>query len=239
MQRITVSPEQIFFPQIVLNPDQRHYLCRVLRLQPQDRFLVLNGMGKLWLAELGMDNGTIIEELTTTSGELPQEVTLIAALPKGNGFDDVVRACTELGVTRIQPVISDRTLLQPSAQKLSRWSKIAAEAAEQCERLCVPVIVDPVSFLGLIEQVNNADSDRLICLARGNHPHLVQWLRHKVIDKPLMVAIGPEGGWSDREIVQAQAANFIPVSLGDRVLRAITAPIVALSLISSEIMSRE
>ena len=137
MQRIAVLSTQIEANSIDLTREQHHYLTRVIRLQPGSRFhaIVLqtgdanDGTGHLYLAELTGDTARIIELVTSQDLDLPQPVTLICALPKGNNFDDIVRACTELGVTKILPVISDRTLLQPSPQKLQRWRKIAQEAA--------------------------------------------------------------------------------------------------------------
>ena len=143
MQRITISPAQINNNSIDLTTEQHHYLTRVIRLHNSSKFQAIDGTGNLYLVELTGDTAQIIELITSQDLELPQPVTLICALPKGNNFDDIVRACTELGVTAIIPAISDRTLLQPSPQKLQRWRKIAQEAAEQSEQLTIPTIAEP------------------------------------------------------------------------------------------------
>ena len=153
----------------------------------------------------------------------------MVALPKGNGFDEVVRCCTELGVTCIAPVLSDRTLLHPSPQKLERWRRIAAEAAEQSERSFVPTILEPVTFNTAVTA--NQTNHRYICEARGEYPHLKKVLN--TISEEIVIATGPEGGWTTQEIENALAAGFQPVSLGRRILRAVTAPVVALSLITA------
>lgn len=229
LQRIAIAPNQLQQNQILLTKEQQHYLNRVLRLQKGDRFIAMDGMGKWWLAQLQGEQAQVLEPLTVET-ELAVSITLMLALPKGNGFDEVVRCCTELGVTCIAPVVSDRTLLNPSPQKLERWRRIAAEAAEQSERAFIPTILEPVSFdVSLSSFVTN---HKYICEARGNYPHLKNCL-HNQAEMSIVIAIGPEGGWTDKELENAIQAGFEPVSLGRRILRAVTAPIVALSLISA------
>ncbi|MBW4689285.1 MAG: 16S rRNA (uracil(1498)-N(3))-methyltransferase [Komarekiella atlantica HA4396-MV6] len=228
LQRIAIAPSQLQQEQILLTKEQQHYLGRVLRLREGDRFIAMDGIGKWWLAQLEGEQAHVLEPLTVET-ELPVSITLIAALPKGNGFDEVVRCCTELGVTCIAPVLSDRTLLHPSPQKLERWRRIAVEAAEQSERSFVPTILEPVAFNTELSFVN---SQKYICVARGNFPHLRDCLQHKK-QRDIVIAIGPEGGWIEKEVQDAIASGFQPVSLGRRILRAVTAPVVALSLITA------
>ncbi len=244
LQRLALAPSQLQDRQILLTAPQQHYLSRVLRLQTGDRFIAMNGQGQWWLAKLQGEQAEILEPISVQT-ELPVAVTLIIALPKGNGFDDVVRQTTELGVTCIIPTISDRTLLKPSPQKLERWRRIVSEAAEQSERQIVPTIIDPVPFttaLAFCQESNRlhnqaieenfpVPSPQYICVARGDYPHLLDRLIHTQ-HSALTIAIGPEGGWTDAEIEKACAASFQPVSLGHRILTAVLAPIVALSLVA-------
>jgi 16S rRNA (uracil1498-N3)-methyltransferase len=232
VQRIAVLSTQIDDNSIDLTPAQHHYLTRVIRLQSGARFHAIDGTGNLYLAELNVDNARIIELITSQNLELPQPITLVCALPKGNNFDDIVRACTELGVATIIPAISDRTLLQPSSQKLQRWRKIAQEAAEQSERLSIPTIADPQAFQQIFDRLP-APSDRYLCEARGAHPHLLTRLQTNFSNNPIILAIGPEGGWTSAEIDLAIQHDFQLVSLGKQILRTITAPIVALSIVSA------
>jgi 16S rRNA (uracil1498-N3)-methyltransferase len=242
LQRIAIAPSQFQQGQILLTKEQQHYLGRVLRLREGDRFIAMDGKGKWWLAQLAGEQAQILEALLVET-ELPISITLMIALPKGNGFDEVVRCCTELGVTCIAPVLSDRTLLDPSPQKLERWRRIAAEAAEQSERSFVPTILEPVTFnIGLslvIGHLSFANSQQYICEARGEFPHLKDCLQHKgqmtndIGQEGIVIATGPEGGWTTQEIENAKSAGFQPVSLGRRILRAVTAPVVALSLITA------
>jgi 16S rRNA (uracil1498-N3)-methyltransferase len=240
LQKIAIASTQFQQEQILLTQDQQHYLGRVLRLRDGDRFIAMDGQGKWWLAQLEGNLAKIVEALLVQT-ELPVSITLIVALPKGNGFDEVVRCTTELGVAIITPIISERTLLNPSPQKLERWRRIAQEAAEQSERSFVPTILEPVSFSSIVNSQASFITNQYICEARGNYPHLQDCLHNKgqrTNDQgQITIAIGPEGGWTEKEVDCAIAAQFQPVSLGRRILRAVTAPIVALSIVAAQLES--
>jgi len=308
LQRLAVNAAQICDRTINLTTEQQHYLHRVLRLNQGDRFIAMDGQGHWWSAVLEAQETGLIASITeeiVVNRELAVEVTLMAALPKGNGFDEVVRQATELGVASIVPVTSDRTLLKPSGQKVDRWRRIAAEAAEQSERQIVPTIFEPVSFDLAVKDCGQ--KYRYICLARGDNRHLWDCLigleppqppllrgeqeleppqppllrgeqeleppqptlvrgeqeleppqpplvrGEQELEPPqptfvgavppcpppaggelsIVIAVGPEGGWTDGEVKRAIEFGFEPVSLGSRILRAVTAPIVALSLVGA------
>jgi 16S rRNA (uracil1498-N3)-methyltransferase len=253
LQRIAIDPTQIQANYIMLTPAQYHYLTRVIRLQPGAQFEVIDGTGQLYVAEIDCHADTLRQRdrsqsaatgsariITTLASEIDPlaspaspAITLICALPKGNNFDDIVRACTELGVNTILPAISDRTLLDPSPQKLQRWRKIAQEAAEQSERVTIPTIGEPQSLQVIFSQLP-IDSDRYLCAARGDRPHLLECLQSTTSNpRQIVIAIGPEGGWTPGEIDRAIACDFRLVSLGRQILRTITAPIVALSIVTA------
>lgn len=247
LQRLVIEQTQRQDEQLFLSDAQQHYLCRVLRLGEGDRFIAMDGRGSWWLSELeaSLTQAKIIESLSVQT-ELQGAVTLMAAMPKGNGFDDVVYQATELGVACIIPLKSDRTLLNPSPQKLQRWRRLTQEAAEQSERQIVPTVLDPVDFATSLHlaQPKPIDAQRYICVARHDAPHLLSCLsvQRSELDTnsptnslppSIVIATGPEGGWTTVEVEQAIAAEFQPVSLGHRILRAVTAPIVALSILAS------
>ncbi|WP_293332807.1 16S rRNA (uracil(1498)-N(3))-methyltransferase [Microcoleus sp. CAWBG58] len=264
LQRLAINPAQMCDRTINLTVEQQHYLHRVLRLNQGDRFIAMDGRGHWWSAVLEAQETGLIASITeeiAVNRELPATVTLIAALPKGNGFDEVVRQAVELGVTNIVPVTSDRTLLKPSPQKVDRWRRIAAEAAEQSERQIVPTVLEPIPFDLAVSDC--CQKHRFICVARGDNRHLWDCLIGNLEppqppllrgeqdgEKPpqpplirgeqdyrgelsIVIAIGPEGGWTDGEVERAIEFGFEPVSLGRRILRAVTAPMVALSLVGA------
>lgn len=228
--RLVVIPEQIEEKQITLDAQQLHYLLRVLRLGNGDRFMAMDGRGNNWLTEIREQSAQIIESIEIET-ELPVSLNLITALPKGSGYEQVIRCCTELGVSNFMPVISDRTILKPSVSKVQRWRKIVTEAAEQSEREIVPHIFEPVRFMAALNQ-NTSSQDKYICVARGDTPTLWSCLQQQTPSE-IVIATGCEGGWTDTEVDQAIAFGFQPVTLGKRILRAITAPIVASSIVTA------
>lgn len=251
LQRLAIAPNQLNNQHIFLTAEQQHYLGRVLRLREGDRFIAMDGQGQWWLAQLeaSQSQAQVLEPILIQT-ELPVSITLVVALPKGNGFDDVVRQATELGVSCIAPIISDRTLLKPSSQKLERWQRIAQEAAEQSERQLIPPVSAPVAFESYLQTPNQQQQmpnlQQYLCVARGTAPHLLNCLRHsfKQVLHPLetvqiRVAIGPEGGWTEQEVEQAIAVGYQPVSLGQRILRSVTAPLVALAIIAAALESTQ
>ncbi len=256
LQRLVITPGQLLGQQIHLTPQQQHYLRRVLRLQTGDRFIAMDGQG-WWLAVLTADlsQADLLEPIAAPA-ELPIVVTLAMALPK-TGMEDIVRQTTELGVSRIIPVISQRTVLKPSPHKLDRWQRIAQEASEQSERQVIPEVMVPSTWTDMLVDWNATYSPCYLCQARGNYPHLLQCLMKsgakcasdaansaEVPSSPsrhlstcphpaLTIAIGPEGGWTEAEVNAAIDAGYQPVSLGRQILRSVTAPVVAMSLIAA------
>ncbi|AFZ47028.1 protein of unknown function DUF558 [Cyanobacterium stanieri PCC 7202] len=231
LYRLVITESQRHHDQIILQPDQEHYLRRVVRLNDGQSFIAINGRGNGWQVELTTTGGTIIAEMNDDR-ELPIQVSLMVALPKGSGFDDIVRCTTELGVSRLYPIISDRTLLKPKENKLVRWRKIAEEASEQCERFIVPYIAPPLPFLEAIQHIED-NSPRFIAVARNTDKHLLNCLNSADLPSQITIVTGCEGGWTTKELQSAIDHNFQPITLGKRILRAVTAPIAIMALISA------
>lgn len=232
LYRIVINSSQKQDSLIHLQSDQEHYLRRVVRLNNGDNFIALDGKGKGWQVELTPDGGEIVDSLDDNR-ELSCDVTLIIALPKGNGFEDIIRCVTELGVNSLQPVISDRTIVKPKENKLDRWRKIAIEASEQSERLIVPYIAYPIPVKEAFSHVHNLNIPKYIAVARSNTPHLLHFLQQDLSSSEIVIATGCEGGWTPDEIQSSIEQGFQEISLGKRILRAVTAPIMVMSLISS------
>jgi 16S rRNA (uracil1498-N3)-methyltransferase len=256
LQRVTLQPHQVeqaleLNQAIAVTPEQKHYLTNVLRLELGAEFIALDRQGGWWLAQLAIasDGETIqakiIGQLENNS-ELFAQIVLGIAMPKGNNIESIIRQTTELGVRQISPLFSDRTVIKAGTdignQKRDRWQRIAEEAAELSLRNYVPEVNPPQSFK---QWLNNSaqlstqlteQSHKYICVIRADVPHLLNSLQ-SINDaeerSQIFIAIGCEGGWTEREEEMAIAAGFSPVSLGDRVLSAVTAPVVALSIVSA------
>jgi 16S rRNA (uracil1498-N3)-methyltransferase len=246
LQRVTLQPQQVetalkINQAIALTPEQRHYLCNVLRLETNSEFIALDRQGGWWLAQLTdqLDHAEIIAQLENHS-ELSVPITLSIAMPKGNNMESIVRQTTELGVRQIAPLFSDRTVIKAGTdvgqQKRDRWQRIAEEAAELSLRSYVPKIMIPMSFEQWLAQITaiSQESARYICVTHNDAPHLWTALSKNYGEaSQIAIATGCEGGWTEREEAKAIAAGFAPVSLGDRVLSAVTAPVVALSIVGA------
>jgi 16S rRNA (uracil1498-N3)-methyltransferase len=238
LQRLSITPSQCVHEIIILTADQHHYLTRVLRLVSDAEFIAIPNTGVWWVAQLQADcrEAKILQTLTPNT-ELSGTLTLLAAPSKGQGFDDVVRMTTELGVSRIIPLMTERTILQPGPQRVERWQRIAQEAAEQSHRLLVPEVTAPLSMSETLQWIQPAlktCSSCLIGVIEPSTPHLLQ-LHPFEMQQEAMVFLGPEGGWTKQEQEAAIAMGCQPFSLGQRVLRAVTAAITTISLLSSQL----
>lgn len=234
--RLVINPNQIRNGWAELTSSQQHYLRRVLRLKDGDSLIIMNGRGQSWQAQLENTSVQLSQPLQE-SRELSFNLTLMVALPKGNGFEEIVRCCTELGVNTFVPIISERTILKPSQQKLERWRRIATEAAEQSERQIVPLILNPLNIATALTKVNKPNTQGYICVTRRESSYLLTHLQNSLANN-LIILTGPEGGWTTHEEEQAIALGWQPVSLGHRILRAITAPIAAVSVTTAMIETR-
>ncbi len=224
LQRVTL-PLDPHCPTFPIPPDRLHYLQRVLRLQEGDRFIAMDGRGGRWLAQLEGDRGRIVEPLPQAR-ELGSPIHLGVAMPKGTGMEIIIKQGTELGVSRITPVVSHRTLLRPSDGKIDRWRKIAQEAAELACRSWIPQIDPPVP---LAEFLSLDCSPRYIGVTTPA-PSLLELLLPNLANSGIILLTGPEGGWTELEQQTAVERGWQPISLAPTVLSATTAPIVALAI---------
>jgi 16S rRNA (uracil1498-N3)-methyltransferase len=208
-----------------LPQESAHYLRRVLRLGNGAKFIAMTGQGASWIAQLTED-GAVVLELVLTQTELSTAVTLAIALPKGSGFDEVVRQVTELGVSCIVPILSERTVLKPSENRLDRWRKIAQEAAEQSERQVVPTVMEPIKWMQFLKLERSGI--KLLCWERGGEA-----FDSLGSGEAVTIAVGPEGGWTPQEVAAATASGYALLSLGPRILRAVTASVAVMAIVAA------
>ena len=221
---------------VELRGEAFHYLARVLRARRGDRVVLFDGAGRE--AEATVDN-VGEDNLMVTAGE-PRAaattgvpVTLILALLKGEKMDLVVQKATELGVARIVPVASAHAVVRLDGERRDsrrgRWRKIASEATRQCGRADIPDIAEILTPEAAFSAAP-PHALRLIFDERDDPP-----LRQLLGSAPpveVVAAVGPEGGFAPAEVEAARSAGFLPAGLGPRVLRAETAAIAALAMLS-------
>ncbi len=219
----------------MLDADQSHHLARVLRIEAGACVCVFDGEGSEWECEVvaAGKREVVLRALRqlTEPVESGLDLTLAQSLIKGDKFDWVVQKATELGVTRIIPLLTDNSDIkraeERSEQKLQRWRRISLEAVKQCGRRRLVEIAEPISFMDFCETPGN--QIRLIFSERGGRrlrqiaPALPQTGR-------ISVCVASEGSWSERELQKAEESGLIPVYLGARVLRTETAGMIAVAL---------
>src|SRR5215467_14804876 len=150
VRRFTIAPERIRDGRVVFDRDESRHLARVLRLRPGDTVLATDGAGREYTVRLETvaDEATgIVVGVGANERESPIRITLLQAVPKGDKMESIVRASTELGVTRILPALTARTIVTLDSgrwrERARRWQRIAKEAAKQCGRAVVPPVDVP------------------------------------------------------------------------------------------------
>ncbi|WP_231557250.1 16S rRNA (uracil(1498)-N(3))-methyltransferase [Deinococcus sp. YIM 77859] len=211
---------------MTLGPRETRHL-QVLRLHEGETVRVFDGQGTeaeaiLTRLEEGRAVLTLGERLAGTA-ETPQPVTLAVALLKGDKLADVVRAATELGVARVQLLVTRHAdAREIGTQKLLRLRRVAQEASKQSRRAVVPQVLDPLPLAELSWE------GQLFVAQPGASARLSDHLSWKA---PVTVLTGPEGGLADTEVATLTARGAVPVTLGPRILRAETAPVALLGAI--------
>src|SRR6185312_12296652 len=202
------------------------------RLKPGDEVYVFNGEGKEFLCcieESRRDTARlkVIREVEPARPESQLQLTLALALIKGEKFDLVVQKATELGVTSIVPVLTRHADIRlrdesDAAKRVTRWQRIAMEAAKQSGRAVVPNVARVITFVSFIATPAN----NCLMFSERDGDSLAKASQHLVADtNQITTLVGSEGGWSDEEIAAARAAGWRIVTLGGRTLRAETAAI--------------
>lgn len=213
---------------ITLTASQAHYLSRVMRVSPEDIVVLCDDETGEWAAlvsQVGKHEVALAVKSRLREREQVPDFTLCVALLKKPRFDQIVEKATELGVHRIQPVLTRRSIADKL--NLERVRSIATEAAEQCARTALPEIAEPVKLDALLAGWDDACAlffaDEL-----GGEPVAGAFAERGA---PAALLIGPEGGFEDGERASIRALEAsVPISLGPRILRAETAAIAAAAL---------
>jgi 16S rRNA (uracil1498-N3)-methyltransferase len=221
---------------LVLPESAATHLLRVLRLGEGDEVLLFNGDGHDYRARIHSVSKRSaevrIEACIAVERESPIQVTLAQALARGEKMDWVLQKATELGVTRIAPVVTERTEVRLDAERADRrlqhWRGVVASACEQCGRARLPQIEEP-SALGDFLVQSKAQGHLILALdPEGEHR-----LSALPAFERLSLVIGPEGGLSPRDLAQLRAAGAQGLRLGPRILRTETAGIAALAALQA------
>jgi 16S rRNA (uracil1498-N3)-methyltransferase len=230
--RLFVAPPQLGASEVALTPEQGRYLQTVLRLEEGAEIEVFDGQGGRYRARLAGPGRLRIEGRMAQQAR-PLDVVLVQALAKGEKFDLVVQKATELGAARLLPLAAERAVvrLDPSRgqSRAERWRRIAQESARQCGRADVPLIDEPCGWEGVFSLLRG-DPERRGLLLDPEERELRLGAAARGAPK-LLLAVGPEGGFSPEERNRARREGILPVALGPLVLRTETAGLAALAVV--------
>jgi 16S rRNA (uracil1498-N3)-methyltransferase len=213
-----------------LPPDETNHVHNVLRGGNGDLIEVVDGEGRLFTARMRSEGeAAVVEELAAPDGA-GLEISLYQAVPKGGRMDLVVEKATEVGATRIVPLLTERGVVTPRGGKVGRWRRVAEAAARQALRLSVPEVAEPVRFEDATSEVG--ETGVLLHNAPGLQPV------ETVVGTPVSLFVGPEGGWSEGELRLAEEAGIAFGGLGPYRLRSETAGIIAVARTLAALESR-
>ncbi len=215
---------------ILKDRDQLHHIKDVLRLKVNDEVTVFNNTGNEYLCsvvELGNRQVTLRVNEKKLAKRTGTRLAIACAIPKKAKMDEIIDKLTQLGVDAIIPLETERVIvridIETKKARLKRWQKIAQSAAEQSQRTTVPVVEAIATMKGVLE-LSRSFNLKLIATLSGERKHVRDVIR-ETRPGSILILIGPEGDFTESEVELATNAGFVPVSLGDHVLRVDTAAI--------------
>ena len=232
-------PPRFYAPDLVggdapveLPGDEANHLVRVLRLGDGDTVSVFDGRGAEYLARVEQVTGRVVVRPYRSVTPPPEPVVglrVAQALLKGRKFDDVVRDVTMVGAVAIEPLLTART--EARVRDRERWVRIAVASAKQCRRAVVPEVGAPRSFRSLLD--DDGSDVRLLLVEPGTAgaTDALRLLQRRPPPATATLVVGPEGGWTRDEVAAATAAEFMPITLGRRTLRADAVVVCAVSVL--------
>ena len=245
MYKFFVNDEQIVENKINIIGEDVNHIKNVLRLEVEEKICVCSKETSISflckIIELKNDSVVceILEEIDETT-ETSCYVHIFQGLPKSDKLEFIIEKCTEIGVKEITPVVMKRTIVKldekDKTKKVVSWQKIAEVAAKQSKRDSILKVNNVINFKNIFENVN--DYDILLVAYEEEKENTLKKILRDYKDKEnlkIAVVIGPEGGIDETEISLAKENKFIPITLGKRILRTETAPLVVASNIVYEL----
>ena len=239
MYRFFVEKQQIRDGVVKIDGEDVRHIRSVLRMRPGEQILV--ACGDEWeytcqIEHLSEEEVTArVLDAQKPGMELPSRITLFQCLPKSDKMETVIQKAVELGACAVVPVVSKRCVVKLDARRAAnkevRWNTVAASAAKQSKRMIVPEVKPLCSFQDALREAQDMDV-RLIPYENAEGMAGTRKIFSSV--RPgdsVAVLIGPEGGFEETEVEEAQEAGFLPVTLGKRILRTETAGMTVLSIL--------
>jgi 16S rRNA (uracil1498-N3)-methyltransferase len=248
MHRFYLPPNECKSGPLILRGAEAHHASHVLRLRRGEPVAVLNGVGGEFLCEVRECHRDMVELHTQEKREiapLPYKITLLQAVPKGKIIEAIIQKATELGVSRIVPLLSERVATRldddDAESKAEKWQHVAIEAIKQCGSAWLPIVEKPATPAEFLARGEHFDLPLIASLQPGSrHPRgyfdAFQKERNRAPES-VCIWVGPEGDFTRDEVVAAENAGAKPVTLGRLVLRSETAAIYCLSFLNYELQA--
>ena len=226
--------------QLKLSYQESHYVNKVMRLRIGDQISIVNGKGSLWKGKKKDNNSIEIKDINRPYLFQEKKKFLLGiaiAMPK-SGFEDILKMCTEIGIDFIQPLYTDYQIKKflNNRTKINRWNTIINESVEQCERLWKP---DLLNILDIYEWIRLVKEKYILSISvtkNENCMFLQEWLKKQTFmtdeSSVLWNIIGPEGGWSEKELSFFEENKIQFIKLSDSIMRTSTAAINACSILN-------
>ena len=244
LHRFFCPPENIHTENIIIaDRKEVHHIVEVLRLKVNEKIIIFDGCGKEYLGALEEMKKKQITVKILSTNKLDKRgvvnITLACAIPKKGKFDYIVEKTTELGVDRIIPLESQRTVVSLDEKrqniKLNHWKQVSINAAKQCTENFIPEITKVTKFSKVLSTVKDYDLCLFFCLS--GRKKKIRDILESFKNGKILVFIGPEGDFSEEEIVLAKKAGCEFGSFGSRILKVDTAAISVISIINSLILT--
>jgi 16S rRNA (uracil1498-N3)-methyltransferase len=239
--RFFICPDQVIDQLITISGEDVRHIATVLRMKTGDGLLLCDGTGAEYQAKIvQVGRAEIRAEIVSRSNREARHplITLLQGLPKSDKMDWIVQKSTELGVATIFPLVTERTIvkIRDEKKRVSRWQKIAREAAMQSNRPDIPQVGHIQTLSDLLQTLSPEPQTLLLLPWEGGTEPINNVLRQMHGVRNVVVLIGPEGGLSAQEAAFAEERGFHLVSLGPNILRTETAAVAVLSMIGYEFL---
>ena len=225
---------------IIMDDFAAHHALKVLRLKKSDELILFNGDGHDFQGQIINIAKKRVEVMINSrrivDNESDLKVTILQTLTSNEKMDFIIQKTTELGISKIQPIVCERGIVKIKNDKVEKrllhWQQVSISACEQCGRAKIPVINEPENITKYLEKITMSDDSLKIILS----PTAIKSLNEVSYNtgQDIKVLIGPEGGFSKKELELATKKNFLPVKIGPRILRTETTPISIMSILQYE-----
>lgn len=238
MRRLFAESARAKESHIELDEDESRHAAQVLRARVGEAFEVLDGAGHIYICEVeAISKRSVrlkIRAKNASPLKLPR-IELFQAIPKGKVMDSIVQKATELGATRIIPILTERTIVEiaDDSHKVDRWRAIAVESIKQCGSPFLPSIEPPIDFARALKRVSGL---ALVAALHKDAGEIEEFFGRD--ERPVQIWVGPEGDFTPAELEQLVGAGVQPITLGPLVLRCDTAAISALALAAHQLRTR-